>query len=249
MELKDRQNELIQKFIDCSLTEDEAKEFRNLFEDDEQFAQVAEEETFTASALEAIGQGMRGKYQEQKKTEKNRPKTKNLWLGTISIAAAIAIILSLGFFLREFKSIGSNTIVETDTIYLPKNEYFSLPDAIVPVQYAQNMDMEKLVDMASHVSRGNDDICLPPDNVQFKKGENIDFSLPGFKPGEYRLNILGFHEHITAVDTICSKTFSISQENKHIYIWKPEIIGVYYWMIYIKNNDKPFVVRKLSVKE
>ena len=247
MELTDRQNELIQKFIDCSLSKNESKEFKKLHEENELFAKEAEDQAFTASALEAIGQGMRGKYYQQ---EKNRTVSKTVLYSTLVTAATVAIILSLSFFLKKFERRPLEQIVKTDTIFLPKKEFHSLPEAIARTQYAQNIEMEKLVDITSRVSRGNDDdICLPANNKQFIKGQNIAFLLPGFKPGTYRLNILGFHEHITAVDTICNNIISITQSDKQIYSWKPKISGIYYWMIYITNKEQPYVVRKLKIAE
>lgn len=243
MSLTEKQQGLINKFVSESLTADEAIAFRAAYESNELFAQAAFEHAHIGASNDAILNKI------AKKGTVNHSKTKRINVWQIAVAASVLLLVALGIKLNSVQNLPPMVLVETDTLFLPKNEYFSLPNSIAPSLYAQNIDMDKLVEQTNIAMRSSaDEICLPKNEMVFKMGAKVDINLLQFKPGSYRLSILGFYQQISLIDTVCNKTISISKQNKLAFSFTPLIEGTYYWMLYFNNQKDPYLVRKFIVE-
>ena len=251
MELGKDKMLLIHHFVDGTLEGQELKLFRDYFDSDESFAAVAKEHLLAEAALLAIQEEISEKQEttDNVKYFKNRTTLKSVLYASVA-AMLIGIVLTLSYKLTQLQQRPLPVIVETDTLYLPKNEYFKLPKAIAPNYYAQNFNMDSLVELTNITTR--DDVykvkCLPKNDMRYSVGEEVSFLLPAFKPDTYGFTLLAFHEHITAIDTICKKEIKLIAPKLPIYQWKPQTRGIYYWMIHVKNNTEPYVVRRIRVK-
>lgn len=244
MEISEQKQKLIDAFVTEELEGEELAEFQQLMHDDASFANNAMEQAYTAATMESIGAHLKAD-----KPEINKGSVKQLWIRAASVAAVIVLFLVMGKQIKQLKNKANVVIVETDTVYMPKDEYFKLPNKISTLQYAQNTKMDKLVDLSAHSMRsGDSDICLPHHNADFQMGNKVDFELSQFNPGTYRLVLLGFHQQITAIDTLYNQIVKISDANKIAYKWQPKISGTYYWMIYLQDKPDPYLVRRFTIK-
>lgn len=256
---------LLHKFSTDSLSENEKRTFKHYHDTDETFAQKAFDLALIEATYHTTLDEIANKHHKEKPT-KRKPR-KQLIL-TISTAAASIIILIGVLFTRPQTVIQNNTvdintetydidqnnniqfsILPVDTIYLRQKDFLNLPKDIAPVLYANNIEMDKLVAKTDKTTRNsNDIICLPRNNESVIVGKSLNFELIKFKPGTYQLQILAFHENITACNTIYDNNVIITDNNKTAYTWTPQIPGIYYWMLYINSNE-PYVVRCLEVLE
>lgn len=266
MSITEEHRKLINKFLDETLNNKEKKAFKVLVETNKTFLNELEELAFTDAALEAIGHIVRNgqpkSLASKDKTDRSQPnkdKTINIKpiRTKITVAASILLFVACGTILYKWgpkQKVFISETVPPDTIiqYIPKKEFFNyeIEHAAVYELYAFNEKMNKIVDLSNPSLRGEDnrEICYPANDENFKLGDSVRFNLSAFKPGEYRLCILGFYDKLEITDTIFNAIEKIEAKNKVIYEWMPNKAGAYYWLLYVGSSSKFYLARRFYIK-
>nr|WP_321451027.1 hypothetical protein [uncultured Carboxylicivirga sp.] len=245
-----KREELIIDYLSDTLSEADSIVFNELYADDSEFALEVDECVGTYVEIISWQQSVSSLNDTNKPTPMISVNLKKGFMVSVKYAAAaIGIVFITLYFTRQFKPSYSNRIVitQSDTVYLPKKEYYKVHQHLLAKNYQSNPEMDRLVALSNQTQRGIE-ICAPTHNYTTDIGEKVYFNLTKFKPGSYRLQLLGFEETINVVDTIYSKRIHITEKNKLAYTWTPNVSGVYYWMIFVERTNEPFLVRKINIK-
>lgn len=245
-----KREELIIDYLSDTLNEVDLIQFNKLYKSDSEFAMQVDECVGTYAEIINWQQTTTKTNDKEKQVQRIKTNTKNHLFTTIKYAAAVIVVAFITlFFTRQYKTTNNNTniITKTDTVYLPKKEYYQVHHQLLAKNYIPNSEMDELVALSNQTLRGTE-ICTPIHNSTIAKGEIVKFNLTKFKPGTYRIELLGFQETIDVVDTLYSNSVKIYDDDKMAYKWIPENSGVYYWMVYVNNKKAPFLVRKLNVR-
>ncbi len=249
MESQQQKKELIIDYLSDTLTGSDLEQFNKLYKYDVEFALQVDEcvSTYAQIAAWHSNKGITGEEDTDKRSKR---KFNKYVISSIKYAAAIiAVAFITLFFADQYRSPDTNTVLitETDTVYLPKKEYFSVSGDIIAKTYIADANMDHLVSKASRATRSND-ICIPANDGYAHVNNPVSFELSQFKPGKYKIEVVGFLPYTIGVDTLVSTSKSITPDDKIISRWTPKIPGIYYWGIYHGKLKEPILVRRLNVE-